>query len=92
MNKGMLTVGVIMLAIMGLILINIISNYSTGSELDYYLVKEEGKQKLITSKVLVMGAGGLGSGVIMNLAAFGVGQIKIIDDDIVEEETEELDD
>lgn len=40
MNKGMLTVGVIMLAIMGLIMINIISNYSTGSELDYYLVKE----------------------------------------------------
>ena len=40
MNKGMLTVGVIMLAIMGLILINLISNYSTGSELDYYLVKE----------------------------------------------------
>ena len=40
MNKGMLTIGVIMLAIMGLILINIISNYSTGSELDYYLVKE----------------------------------------------------
>ena len=36
----MLTIGVIMLAIMGLILINIISNYSTGSELDYYLVKE----------------------------------------------------
>ncbi|MBQ8848318.1 MAG: HesA/MoeB/ThiF family protein [Candidatus Gastranaerophilales bacterium] len=43
------------------------------------------QEKLITSKVLVMGAGGLGSGVIMNLAAFGVGQIKIIDDDIVEE-------
>lgn len=29
-----------MLALMGLLLINIISNYSTGSELDYYLVKE----------------------------------------------------
>lgn len=40
MNKGILTVGIIMLAVMGLILINIISNYSTGSELDYYLVKE----------------------------------------------------
>ena len=39
MNKGILTVGIIMLAVMGLILINIISN-STGSELDYYLVKE----------------------------------------------------
>ena len=40
MNKGMLTVGVIMLAIMALLLINVISNYSTGGELDYYLLKE----------------------------------------------------
>ena len=40
MSKGMLTVGVIMLAIMSLLLINVISNYSTGGELDYYLVKE----------------------------------------------------
>ena len=40
MNKGMLTVGIIVLALMGLLLINLISNYSTGSELDYYLVKE----------------------------------------------------
>ena len=40
MNKGMLTVGVIMLALMALLLINVISNYSTGGELDYYLVKE----------------------------------------------------
>jgi hypothetical protein len=40
MNKGMLTVGVIMLAIMALLLINVITNYSTGGELDYYLVKE----------------------------------------------------
>ncbi len=40
MNKGMLTVGIIILALIGLLLINVISNYSTGSELDYYLVKE----------------------------------------------------
>lgn len=40
MNKGMLTVGIIILALCGLLLINIISNYSTGSELDYYLLKE----------------------------------------------------
>ena len=43
------------------------------------------QEKLITSKVLVMGAGGLGSGVIMNLAAIGVGQIKIVDDAVVDE-------
>lgn len=40
MNKGMLTVGIIMLSLMVLLLINVISNYSTGGELDYYLVKE----------------------------------------------------
>lgn len=40
MNKGMLTVGIILLSIIALLLINVISNYSTGGELDYYLVKE----------------------------------------------------
>ena len=40
MNKGMLTVGIILLSIIALILINVLTNYSTGSELDYYLVKE----------------------------------------------------
>ena len=40
MNKGMLTVGMIVLAISALVLINVITNSSTGSELDYYLVKE----------------------------------------------------
>ncbi len=40
MNKAMLTVGVILLSFMALWLINIVSNYSTGSELDYYLLKE----------------------------------------------------
>ncbi|MBR2678267.1 MAG: hypothetical protein IKE63_02500 [Bacilli bacterium] len=40
MNKGMLTVGIILLSIITLLLINVLTNYSTGSELDYYLVKE----------------------------------------------------
>ena len=40
MNKGMLTVGIIMLSLIALLLINILNNYSTGSELDYYLLKE----------------------------------------------------
>jgi len=44
------------------------------------------QEKLFSSKVLVMGAGGLGSSVIMNLAALGIGQIKIVDDDILKEE------
>lgn len=40
MNKGMLTVGIILLSVIALILINVLTNFSTGSELDYYLVKE----------------------------------------------------
>lgn len=42
------------------------------------------QEKLKFAKVLVMGAGALGSCVIMNLCALGVGQIKIIDNGIVE--------
>ncbi len=40
MNKGMLGVGIILMGLMALLLINIISNYSSGGELDYYLLKE----------------------------------------------------
>ncbi|MBP5678215.1 MAG: hypothetical protein J6X28_00105, partial [Bacilli bacterium] len=40
MNKGMLTIGIILLALLDLNLLNVLNNYSTGSELDYYLLKE----------------------------------------------------
>lgn len=40
MNKSMLTVGIILLSLIALLLINVLTNFSTGSELDYYLVKE----------------------------------------------------
>jgi molybdopterin/thiamine biosynthesis adenylyltransferase/rhodanese-related sulfurtransferase len=43
-----------------------------------------GQQRLKNSKVLVVGAGGLGSPVLLYLAAAGVGQITIIDGDCVE--------
>ncbi|WP_431612245.1 HesA/MoeB/ThiF family protein [Chryseobacterium sp. 'Rf worker isolate 10'] len=44
----------------------------------------EGQKKIITSKVLVVGAGGLGSPVIQYLAAAGVGTLGIVDFDEVE--------
>ena len=44
----------------------------------------EGQQKLLAAKVLIVGAGGLGSPAAMYLAAAGVGNITIYDDDIVE--------
>lgn len=43
-----------------------------------------GQKKLAAGKVLVIGAGGLGSPVLMYLAASGVGTIGIMDDDVVD--------
>ncbi len=48
-------------------------------------VGEEGQLKLFRSKVLLVGAGGLGSPAALYLAASGVGTIGLIDDDVVDE-------
>ena len=47
-------------------------------------VGEAGQQKLLASKVLIVGAGGLGSPAAMYLAASGIGEIGIVDDDVVD--------
>ncbi len=44
----------------------------------------EGQDKLLASRVLVVGAGGLGSPVCLYLACAGVGEIRVADDDTVE--------
>ena len=44
----------------------------------------EGQQKLLDSHVLIIGLGGLGSPVAMYLAAAGVGQLTLCDDDQVD--------
>ena len=48
-------------------------------------VGEEGQLKLVNSKVLLIGAGGLGSPTALYLAAAGVGTLGIIDSDVVDE-------
>lgn len=47
-------------------------------------VGEEGQQKLLQSRVLVIGAGGLGSPLLLYLAAAGVGALGIVDNDDVD--------
>ena len=47
-------------------------------------VGEAGQQKLLDSRVLCVGAGGLGSPVALYLAAAGVGHLRIVDFDVVD--------
>jgi molybdopterin-synthase adenylyltransferase len=47
-------------------------------------VGEAGQEKLLASRVLIVGAGGLGSPLLLYLAAAGVGTLGVIDDDVVD--------
>ncbi|KAB7789725.1 thiazole biosynthesis adenylyltransferase ThiF [Bifidobacterium leontopitheci] len=63
----------------------------TDEQLERYsrhlILKEigvRGQKRLLAAKVLIIGAGGLGSPAAMYLAAAGVGTIGIVDDDVVD--------
>ncbi|MDZ5144737.1 HesA/MoeB/ThiF family protein [Microbacterium testaceum] len=47
-------------------------------------IGEEGQRRLAAARIAVVGAGGLGSPVLLSLAAAGVGELIVIDDDTVE--------
>jgi len=47
-------------------------------------IGEEGQAKLLNARVLVIGAGGLGSPLLLYLAAAGIGTLGIVDDDVVD--------
>lgn len=64
----------------------------TGKEKERYArhlildeIGEAGQEKIKNARILVVGAGGLGSPVLLYLAAAGVGKIGIMDDDTVNE-------
>ncbi len=46
-------------------------------------IGEEGQKRLLKAKVLVIGGGGLGSPLLLYLAAAGVGTLGMVDDDVV---------
>ena len=48
-------------------------------------IGQKGQRRLLDSKVLLIGAGGLGSPVALYLAASGIGTIGLVDDDLVDE-------
>ncbi|MGB0810619.1 MAG: HesA/MoeB/ThiF family protein, partial [Candidatus Puniceispirillaceae bacterium] len=47
-------------------------------------IGEAGQKRLLQAKVLILGAGGLGTPVIAGLAGAGVGHLTLMDDDVVE--------
>lgn len=47
MSKGMTIVGIIVLGVLTLAVVNIIQDYQTGSELDYYLLEETTEAAMI---------------------------------------------
>ena len=63
----------------------------TPAQLDRYSrhillpeVGEKGQEKLLEARVLLLGAGGLGSPAALYLAAAGIGKLGIIDNDVVD--------
>ena len=54
-------------------------------QITYHNIGEEGQEKLISSRVCIIGTGALGSIIANNLCRAGVGFLRLIDRDIVEE-------
>ena len=46
-------------------------------------IGEDGQERLLAARMLIVGAGGLGAPVLLYLAAAGIGHLTIIDDDSV---------
>ncbi len=55
--------------------------YGRNKLLDF--IGESGQEKISSARVLILGVGGVGTNVLMNLAALGIGHIGIVDYDTV---------
>ena len=47
-------------------------------------INEEGQEMLLKAKVIIIGAGGLGCPLGLYLAGAGIGEITLVDNDIIE--------
>lgn len=47
MNKGITIIGIIMIGVLTLLVVNIVQNYQSGSEFDYYLLEETTEAAMI---------------------------------------------
>ncbi|MBQ4645961.1 MAG: HesA/MoeB/ThiF family protein [Candidatus Gastranaerophilales bacterium] len=56
--------------------------YSKIKSIGY--IGEEGFKKIQNARVLILGAGGIGTNTIVNLVSMGVGHIGLVDNDVVE--------
>ena len=66
------------------ILINDSQLYRYSRQIIIPEINEEGQELLLNSKVAIIGAGGLGCPVGLFLGGAGIGQITIVDDDIID--------
>jgi molybdopterin-synthase adenylyltransferase len=71
--------------VLGITILHPVDEARYSRQIKLSSVGEAGQKKISSARVLVIGLGGLGSPVVLYLAAAGIGQLAICDFDVVEE-------